>query len=301
MLNSITKSIDIVSDFRNIFGANNDSEIPYIDNQELSASFPNGFKSILDYDISQITDPNDPTKYNEQRILIGHFNRLARLSTLQMYNRQCGNIKTFDDNICNLIGGYPKGIILEGYDGTHYRQIMSLKDNNMISFLSSTKVHGINIIDESKIDNIQWMYCDYENPSFIPWQIDKDSTPFVIVNKNVNIATTTYTDSYTAEDTILVVPALLTLQSNSGSEDGAMSFISIDYTIDGVATNGYLKCNLGPRTNGYVGISWEKGNWDFVSTPKVLNTGDTINWKIIASRKGGNHRIKLVGYKIKKF
>jgi hypothetical protein len=221
-----------------------------------------------------------------------------------MYNRQCGNIKTFDENICNLIGGYPKGVILEGYDGTHYRQIMSLKDNNTTSFLSSDKVHGINKIDESKIDNIQWMYCDYENPSFIPWQIDKDSTPSVIVDKNITASSYTYTDSYTVtseEGTILVVPALLTLQSKSGSEDGASSSLSIDYTIDGVTINGYLKCKLRPRTNGKVSRSWEKSNWDFVSTPKILNIGDTINWQIISSRKGGSHQIKLVGYKIKKF
>lgn len=302
MINNITAQLDVVNTFTDIFGYNESSFIGYDPNTDLSASFPTGFKKILDYDISQSSDPTDPTDYNRRRILIGHFNRIAELSSLQLYHKQCGGIRTFNLDFCNMIGGYPKGIILEAFDGTYFRQVMSLKENNTVSFLSGETIYNIPLIDNSKIDNENWMFCDYNNRNFIPWQIDKESTPFVIVNENYTTASRTYTGNYIATNKILVVPEIIYLSPNTGQEDPARNiYINITYTIDGVSTFCENKIDLGALNNGRIGVTKYMTNWEFMRQPHELNSGDSISWNVHTSRKGGTHRIKLMGYELKQF
>jgi hypothetical protein len=106
-----------------------------------------------------------------KKFLIGDFNLIGYLGTLQQYRRQMGGIRTYDPAFAQVIGGYPKGSQLEYlqvFDGAtqvstrsegfrflpsydyKLRKVLSLIDDNANDFVA----------DPSCIDNIRWMYCD---------------------------------------------------------------------------------------------------------------------------------------------
>lgn len=106
-----------------------------------------------------------------KKFLIGDFNLIGYLGTLQQYRRQMGGIRTYDPAFAQVIGGYPKGAQLEYlqvFDGTtqvntrsegfrflpsydyKIRKVLSLIDDNANDFVA----------DPTCIDNVRWMYCD---------------------------------------------------------------------------------------------------------------------------------------------
>lgn len=103
------------------------------------SNFTDGIPS--DYDIT--SSPN-------KRVLIADFNGIGELATRDKFFRQCGGYYTFDSILSGYIGGYPKGIRLGYWDGTYYRNVISLIDNNTYNFVSTP----------SYIDNTHWSYCD---------------------------------------------------------------------------------------------------------------------------------------------
>ena len=98
-----------------------------------------------------------------KKFLLGDFNMLCHLGTLERYRRQLGGIRTFSSSFSTLIGGYPKGAQLEYLippnteenPGTRYklRKVVSLVDNNEYDFTTNG------------VDNVHWMYCDVLDPS----------------------------------------------------------------------------------------------------------------------------------------
>ena len=106
-----------------------------------------------------------------KKFLIGDFNLIGYLGTLQQYRRQMGGIRTYDPAFAQIIGGYPKGAQLEYlqvFDGAtqvstrsegfrflqsydyKIRKVLSLIDDNTNDFVA----------DPACIDNVRWMYCD---------------------------------------------------------------------------------------------------------------------------------------------
>lgn len=106
-----------------------------------------------------------------KKFLIGDFNLIGYLGTLQQYRRQMGGIRTYDPAFAQVIGGYPKGAQLEYlqvFDGTtqvstrsegfrflpsydyKLRKVLSLIDDNTNDFVANPDC----------IDNVRWMYCD---------------------------------------------------------------------------------------------------------------------------------------------
>lgn len=106
-----------------------------------------------------------------KKFLIGDFNLIGYLGTLQQYRRQMGGIRTYDPAFAQVIGGYPKGSQLEYlqvFDGEtqvstrsegfrflpsydyKIRKVISLIDDNTNDFVA----------DPTCIDNVRWMYCD---------------------------------------------------------------------------------------------------------------------------------------------
>lgn len=111
-----------------------------------------------------------------KKFLIGDFNLIGYLGTLQQYRRQMGGIRTYDPAFAQVIGGYPKGSQLEYLqvfdratqvstrsDGFRFlpsydyklRKVLSLIDDNANDFVA----------DPTCIDNVRWMYCDVVEPN----------------------------------------------------------------------------------------------------------------------------------------
>lgn len=108
------------------------------------ANFEDGIPS--DYS----TDAANPLKAR-----IDDVNALGRLASGFHHYRQCGGIVTYNREVSALIGGYPKGAVLEYWDGNLYRRVMSLMDDNVYDFVENP----------GYIDGIHWVYADtWEKP-----------------------------------------------------------------------------------------------------------------------------------------
>lgn len=99
--------------------------IPVADGGTNAASWNLGFppKTSLPYD----EDGLPPDRYD--------FNGVINATTNAQYNIQLGIQPTFDQNVSNAIGGYPKGSILMYDDGNgNVIYVQSLKENNTANF-----------------------------------------------------------------------------------------------------------------------------------------------------------------------
>ena len=81
-----------------------------------------------------------PSKFITRQLMNKLF---AQISGRQFLN-QCGYIDTFDQKVCDAIGGYPRGAVLKYLIGDILYDVVSLVDSNTIDY---TKVG---------IDNVNW-------------------------------------------------------------------------------------------------------------------------------------------------
>ena len=96
------------------------------------------------------------------------FNALGFYMTLGTYMRQCGSFPTFNVNVCNAIGGYPKGTILRCYmnaigrivanptRATYMMDVVSLQDNNTKNFLYASETNREPYVIGSEVDGVVW-------------------------------------------------------------------------------------------------------------------------------------------------
>lgn len=111
-----------------------------------------------------------------KKFLIGDCNLIGYMGTLQQWRRQLGGIRTFSEEFSNAIGGYPKGIVLDALvldngGDPRLRKALSLIENNTNSFLLSENddivmYNGVPLADSSKMDNVNWAFCDEFNPDY---------------------------------------------------------------------------------------------------------------------------------------
>ena len=91
------------------------------------------------------------------------FNGFLRILTSHMFNIQNGTPETFNPEVSNLIGGYPKDAQLWLINSTTSRLLKSTKDDNTDNFLTTPSVIGTSWIDafptkdyvDSKDTNLQ--------------------------------------------------------------------------------------------------------------------------------------------------
>lgn len=137
-----------------------------------------GFTVVLEMDgnnVKKATVTSIERVNTGKKFLIGDCNLIGYLGTLQQWRRQMGGIRTFNQEFSSLIGGYPKGIVLDAlvlYDGVpKLRKALSLKDDNDTSFLLTSgeevqKYNEVPLTDPALMDNINWAFCDEFNPNY---------------------------------------------------------------------------------------------------------------------------------------
>ena len=92
-----------------------------------------------------------PAEYSATlKARLDDLNGIGRISSGLQYYRQSGGIVTYDAEVAAVIEGYPKDAVLEYWDGTHLRKVVSLIENNLYNFNETPDY----------IDGIHWGYCD---------------------------------------------------------------------------------------------------------------------------------------------
>ena len=112
-----------------------------------TVSFEDGFPSSYTKPLIKPTGEVDTTA---RVITRRQVNTLGYIGTQEQFFEQCGGYHTFDTEICNAIGGYPKGAILKFYQEStnSLRTVYSLLDDNDWNFI------------ENGVDGIHWKYID---------------------------------------------------------------------------------------------------------------------------------------------
>lgn len=103
------------------------------------ASLTLGFPSTVS------TNPNQGGLPPERK----DFNGLGYLTTLYDHFYQCGGTFTFNQDICDAIGGYPIGARLWYYNGTKSLILRSTKNNNEDNFITNPSVIGTSWIPDT--------------------------------------------------------------------------------------------------------------------------------------------------------
>ena len=121
----IVKPLAMASTFANdVYSASGtvDFEIPASTSTSVEDTcvLDNGFLPITSQDLD--TGGKAPERKN--------FNGLFYLSTDQRTFLQNGGIITFDADVSAAIGGYPQGAVLDYVNGSDYRKVISMKDDN---------------------------------------------------------------------------------------------------------------------------------------------------------------------------
>lgn len=111
-------------------------------------SFEIGFPESF---VKPIVNPQTGEVNKDARVISRKIvNSLGNIGTQAQFYAQCGGYYTFDQAICDAIGGYPQSAFLRFYDADTncLRTVYSLVDNNTWNFL------------ENGVDGIHWKYVD---------------------------------------------------------------------------------------------------------------------------------------------
>lgn len=120
------------------FALNGETSIPV---KELDPFLDDGNLGSLGFDGKyQWNGSTPPSRFITRQLM----NRLLGQISGRQFLKQCGALDTFDQNVCDAIGGYPQWAVLQYLDGDILYDVVSLIDNNEVDY---TKVG---------IDNVSW-------------------------------------------------------------------------------------------------------------------------------------------------
>lgn len=119
------------------FALNGETSIPV---KELDPFLDDGNLGSLGFDGKYQWNGNTPPSRFITRQLM---NRLLGQISGRQFLKQCGVLDTFDQNVCDAIGGYPQGAVLQYLDGDILYDVVSMRDNNDTDY-TKIGVDGIN-------------------------------------------------------------------------------------------------------------------------------------------------------------
>lgn len=138
---------------------------------------------------------------NNQRALLPDINRIGEIACREQFFRQAGGIHTFNQEFSDLVNGYPKWAVLEYWDGSNLRRVMSLLDDNTANFVDRPDL----------IDNIHWAYCDVWNADNMRIYYDFSSYETIVA------------DSMTTEYDCMAMVWVEVVKSESSSDSTVVS------------------------------------------------------------------------------
>ena len=96
--------------------------------------------------------PDSYSSYHGKKVNRADMNGLIQTTTQSRYFNQLGGYYTFDQQVSDMIGGYPEGAVLYFKDETSglVREVMSLVSDNNYNFVN----------DPNLIDNEHWQFVD---------------------------------------------------------------------------------------------------------------------------------------------
>lgn len=80
-----------------------------------------------------------PSKFITRQLV----NKLFGMMSGRQFLYQCGGLETFDNNVCDAIGGYPKGAVLQYLDGNILYDVVSEHDGNTVDY-TKFGIDGVN-------------------------------------------------------------------------------------------------------------------------------------------------------------
>lgn len=214
-----------------------------------------------------------------------NFNGMFYLSTDQRFYLQNGGIITYNPDVATAIGGYPQGAILDYLDGTNYRKVISLIDDNQNNFVS----------DPTLIDNVNWSYLNIGN--YVSKSGDTMTGALTITTNdnrqlnlmNSNIAQGSLPESGTSQY------EYLTFVDNNSSQLGAVYY---RLTSDGDVSVRLGCSNLDKSDTGYVGLGYNNAGVNYFTFPKCseipTTTSTALSGRISAVIR--NYRNGTSGY-----
>lgn len=134
---------------------------------------------------------------NPLKARIEDINAIGRLASGFHHYRQCGGIVTYNDEVASIIDGYPKGAILDYWNGTNLRRVESLIEDNRYDFVKHpdyidgkrwayvdawVSPYGI-YVDPSRVARLDALSGGMENPDLF-WEDDDSAYQYVIDDAN---------------------------------------------------------------------------------------------------------------------
>lgn len=188
------------------------------------------------------------------------FNGFLRILTSHMFNIQNGTPETFNPEVSNLIGGYPKNAQLWLINSTTSRLLKSTKDDNTDNFLTTPSVIGTSWIDAFPTKD----YVDSQDTN-LQSQITKNANNIATKANNnavVHIAgTETITGTKTFSQNILLTNNAQTYRhiysNNSTVTKGTApsAITGMDYMLRDSANSNIAAFSSWYNTNGNINIA----------------------------------------------
>lgn len=91
---------------------------------ENEVNFTQGFPDVY----------SSPKSNGGKYVKRSELNAIGNMGTKNDFYCMCGGINTFNPDFAQKIGGYPKGAILDYFDGINFSKVISTVGNNMVDF-----------------------------------------------------------------------------------------------------------------------------------------------------------------------
>lgn len=154
-------------------------------------------------------------------------NTIGNLATVNEFFKQCGGFYTFDQGLCDHIGGYPKDAVLKYIFNGFIYDVISLKEHNTFDF------------NENGVDGVNWriassgvaIYPNYDPANTDTFQIIWDSTSVSLSN----------TFSSVSDNIVMPFDGYVHYYSNSTAALSGLSVGVVDGTTNGVVAAANIK------------------------------------------------------------
>ena len=273
------------------------------------------------FSIDYSRDPNETSASLKGKYLLRKdFNRFGEISTRETHFRQSGGNHTFLKTVSSSAGGYPKGVLLDAFDGEYIEKVESTESGNTKSFVDDQGIVIRNIIDcpvrkdeepEETTKRILWksvtringagtsnlrVEFDYSNAKKVsPGSVVKKDSVLVgsfigfrlySTTDVTDLQPLTHTTTISTEDPICSGTLYIKNKGRYGDALAAMMFVRvyIAYGIIQVEKHPCYYCSVTGGTGNYFLYFMVKGGTTFAFQSEGVSKNNNIEWMSIPYR-----------------